>query len=514
MALSLTPEQVNLLKNSSAFKGLHTEIRKNLGGVSLEFLLMKILKLNELGQPNIVNWHHREWIDYMKYPRLCILAPRDHSKTFLFSILQPISVMLNQPREWVYIFSATADQSNKKLDIIKTLIENTPEISWLKPSIPIKWGKSEIETSTGGRIVSRGVGSSVRGQHPALIVLDDILPDRQVFSMEFLESWFKTTVTPMAKLGGKIHVIGTSKRHNDILMKFLRQNPEYHWFMYKAIIDEPSKRVLWPERYSFDELVRRRREMGSLQFAQEYQNEPVDESSSLFPMSLLSKNLDDTLSLEYQREYPDDIYCTGVDLALSATTGADYTVMITARVDGYGNKHIVDIYREKGIGLLPQWDKIREIHKRYRPQLIYIESNQYQRVLHEVVSTFSDINARPFQTTAAKHGLDEGVPGLVIDLENQKWRIPRGPTPPEIGRSPVDYESVILTEPLIAELNAIGMKDGKIISFGEHDDTVMALWFVKKAIESLSPSTGSLLGLLAPSTGLKDWTVDGGGYGT
>jgi hypothetical protein len=67
--------------------------------------------------------------------------------------------------------------------------------------------------------------------------------------------------------------------------------------------------------------------------------------------------------------------------------------------------------------------------------------------------------------TLGKHPMDRGVPALRIMFENRKWRIPRG-----------DAHSIEVTDHWIGEMGAMAIADGKVMSVGSHDDTVMATW--------------------------------------
>ncbi|RLC33675.1 hypothetical protein DRH14_04475 [Candidatus Shapirobacteria bacterium] len=284
------------------------------------------------------------------------------------------------------------------------------------------------------------------------------------------------------------------------------KNPQYHSKHYQAVLDWDTKKVLWPEYYSWDRLMERRAEIGTLAFDQEYQCMPVDESSSLFPFSLVSNCFDPSSRLvpfydptydckicgmsfyseEKVREHierthaltPEGHYrkplkvFIGVDLAISATAEADFTVFLTLGLDEYGNRYILDLFREKGLKYNQQLEKLRELNLRYHPIYIYIESNQFQKVIADMARDLTDMPIREFVTGRKKSHLEEGVPGLRVLFENRKIKIPRG-----------DDNSVEKTQVLVRELQAFGFREGKVQGIGEHDDTVMALYIANEAVK-------------------------------
>jgi hypothetical protein len=166
--------------------------------------------------------------------------------------------------------------------------------------------------------------------------------------------------------------------------------------------------------------------------------------------------------------------------------GSDYTVIFTIAVDDFGNRWIANIRRGQGWSFDRQLAEIREEDALMKPDTIYIESNQAQRVFGDQLTATTALNITLFFTsgsqpkkpwqrgmtsiTMGKHSLDRGVPSLRLLFERGKWRIPRG-----------DPESIELTDIWIGELNCISFQDGKVMSVGEHDDMAMATWIANSA---------------------------------
>ena len=162
----------------------------------------------------------------------------------------------------------------------------------------------------------------------------------------------------------------------------------------------------------------------------------------------------------------------GVDFAMSTTVSADYTVIWTMGTDKLGNRWLMDVQREKGLGFQDQLSLILGTARKYDPGLIFLEANQMQRIFGDELIRTTDLPIKQFVTTAVnKNALDKGVPSLRVLLENKKFRIPRG-----------DARSVEITDEWINEMRSFTWADGKLQSVGTHDDTVMACWICDQAI--------------------------------
>jgi hypothetical protein len=201
---------------------------------------------------------------------------------------------------------------------------------------------------------------------------------------------------------------------------------------------------------------------------------PISDDSTLFPERILQENYRTDLSLvtdmteALRKEYT---LFTGVDLAMSASVGADYTVVTTIGVDRYQNRRIFDIRRMKGRSMSEQLHEIESVYNQFRPERVFIEDNQFQRVFRDELVRNTDIPVQGYTTTAnAKNSLERGVPSLQILFENQKFQIPR-----------MTERDRRVTDELLHELKCFSFVNGKLQGLGAHDDCVMSLWIATEA---------------------------------
>jgi hypothetical protein len=116
---------------------------------------------------------------------------------------------------------------------------------------------------------------------------------------------------------------------------------------------------------------------------------------------------------------------------------------------------------------------INEMGHKYDPALIFLESNQMQRIFGDELIRTTDLPIKQFVTGAQKNTLDKGVPSLRMLLENGKFRIPRG-----------DKRSIEATNLWIDEMRSFTWVEGALRSVGTHDDTVLSVWIADQAIRA------------------------------
>ena len=461
----------------------------------------------------LVAAHHSKWDDLVAdNDRVCVLAPRDHGKTFFFDFAYPIWKAAFLPGGKGYIFSATQDQAVRILEDIKEEIESNPKLAWLNPTTKSRnWSKTQITLANGHKIYARGFGTKIRGAHPDWIVVDDGLNDEDAYS-ELVRrkhiDYFYTAITNMCVPGGQIAVVGTPF-HGADLYADLAQNPRYCFRKYPALT-HPGNEALWPQRYCATErerkqlkdkgiivesLENKKREIGSVRFTREFLVEPISDDMSLFPERLFRGSPVEVMHAKmgqpasYYAEFGIVSYVIGFDFAISSSASADWTVGFVLGLDEQGNRWVVDIQRHQGLPFNAQKSLINALGRKYDPDLIYLEANQMQRIFGDDLIRETDLPIYKFVTsgnkktngkqpggnthTMNKNTLEGGVPQLRVVLENGKVRIPRG-----------DKESCEKSDIWIAEMKCFTWLEGKLQGVGSHDDTVMAFWIACCAVRA------------------------------
>lgn len=452
--------------------------------------------------------HHLEWSEAAALNRrLAIQAPRDHGKSAFWSYAYPLWIAWKTPGALVYLLSAQSTNAEELLDIIKHGHSGNPSeddeeqtgggARGLKglldhPKLghlvdPAHWNKREIKLQNGSTIRARGYGSRMRGGHPHAIVCDDVLDEKSMYSelqREKTKTYFSSAITNMVLKGGQIVVVGTPF-HKEDLYSYLAANKSYKYMMFKALIEDASAplspdgsghrwRALWPGRHSVADLLAKKEEIGSVNFAREIMCEPITDDLTLFPSSLfvgdvMAHYVPCPLKLEQIRELGWAVYI-GVDLALSANVAADFMRIVVLAQDRFMNKFVLDVFGGRGVKYKQQKDMLIDVCTRYDPEAVYVEANAYQAIFGQEMIEETDIPIVKYVTTSKKHTFDQGVPILRRMLENGKLRFARG-----------NAKAIARTDTVIAELQCFGFVGGKLQGVGSHDDCVMALWLAALA---------------------------------
>jgi hypothetical protein len=385
---------------------------------------------------------------------------------------------LNRGRHTIFIFSATAKQAEIILDSIRSELESNPKLQHLVPTHKTRgWSSKDLRCANGYWIRARGYGTKVRGGHPQDILVDDGLNDDTIYSPTVRKKqidYFLSAITNMVHPKGRIVVVGTPFTVDD-LYGVLAENPAYTFRAYPAITADGK--ALFSERYSLADLAAKKVEIGPIRFAREFLCQALHDDMSLFPHRLFVGDPVEQplvklgMPLAFWLEAGIVGVYTGVDFALSASVGADFTVIFTIGLDNVGNRWILDLRKYHGMPYQEQKSKIIEVGRLYQPGLIVCEANQAQRIFGDALITETDLPILPYTTGVEKHALDKGVPGLRILFENRKYRIPRG-----------DAHSVELTNEWAHQLTAFTWHDGKLASLTGHDDLVLGNWLCEVGI--------------------------------
>lgn len=229
----------------------------------------------------------------------------------------------------------------------------------------------------------------------------------------------------------------------------------------------------------------KRKELGPLLYDREILTNPRSSESSLFPRDIWNPMLTaEPLVRSWRPPFSrENEYRVGQawDLAWSEKTGGDYLVCMTAYIHiPTGKKHLLNVERWQRLSFGDQCRLILTKHQQYGSDLVVIESDAAQRIWVQHMAATTPVpvmrhEAGGSDENAGKRSLSEGIPSLLIGIENRKWEIPWKP-------GSYGHEEVAN---MIDEFEAFGWTDGKLEGVGEHDDTVMCFWHLDWGLNRL-----------------------------
>lgn len=454
-----------------------------------------------------LSWHHLEWCDLVhRYNKLCVEAARDHGKSFFYSnayaawqlykYAKPKGTQFsarptksNSNRG--YLFSFSLQQSVDLMEILKNTIEGNDILKErLYPDSKDKsgaWASTNIVCRNGARLTCKGFGSSVRGAHPYWIVVDDGLKDNVIYSQLQRQKsidYFHSVIMNMLVPGGQIIVVGTpfhaSDLYGDLKSKSIHATGNKKgWFVieYPAIF--PDGRILWPQRWSFFDLMDKKATQGNIIFSRENLCRPITNESSIFPLSVLQQSLIGMEKYTVVRNRDDfpmkfNTVVVGCDFAISANVGADYSVFTIWGVDDERGMWLLNMYRERGKTFHEQIQILKNINVRYRPNIMVVEQNTFQSIFVQE----GDKQGLPVMghtTGIDKFDLKSGWPAVAVLFERRKIHIPIG-----------DKQSQDIKDLIFSDLGSVAFTDKGLCSVDEHDDISSSIWLASLGANKLS----------------------------
>ena len=422
--------------------------------------------------------HIGEWVDMYgdnhdnsSVHRVCIIAPRDHSKSTTLRVKLLHMALFEQWRNkpfTCWLFSASKDLAVRRLEEIREDMKRHPQLSrYLDPK---RGNKLEIRFTNGAWIRATSVGAAIRGEHPAAIAFDVVLDDMGDMNWNGIAQWFRKKITPMLSPGTAIFVVGTPMSMNDLYHTEMLENKTWksgtwsaipNWEEHKADPINVKPKELWAEYRPIKFLLEQKEAMGELSFVQEYLCKVVDDEASVFPRMLIRKNMD--MDAILQTDKMDGYrYVIGFDPAHGL--GQDYSVMICLKQDDDGYIHFVDMWRRNDFPPSKQVDMIVEMCKKYGNPVFASEDVGFQRLYESLLqerNAIVDFKPSKVSNRALKQAL---MNRLRVWFEQKRIHFPFG-----------DDATRRTVKILLDELDTHAWKDGDIVDLGKHNDTVMAL---------------------------------------
>ncbi len=330
-----------------------------------------------------------------------VIASRGFGKSTILFILYPIFKTFLFEGTDVLLVSNIPQICKRNMRKLKRFIDDNEVLVAKKGKSSVskfqKWGEKDIEYNK-GLIETISMGSTPRGAHVPIIILDDALRDDNKYSESYVRDFVLGQLYPAAAgVNGRMVVSGTPIKETDILHEIMNSKAELQGKLitdggvselgfcshrFQAIVDYSKKKVLLPERYTWDKLMTIRSTIGELRFAREYQGQVRPDKSSIFPSSLVNRCVDNKLNwLQYGEKNKQ--YVIGVDLASSASKRADFTSAVVIEYDPEKKIKLVrEVVNEK-LTAEDQEERIVDLARKFNNALVYIEKNNMGEFLRQ-----------------------------------------------------------------------------------------------------------------------------------
>ncbi len=299
--------------------------------------------------------------------RKAIVFAREHGKTTIIEFFALWCIAFIK-KAFIIIICDSRDQASLMLQAIVDEIEaNDLFIEDFGDLVgKSKWGKFEILTighpeknqKTGRmkmvgkiRLMARGAKSSIRGlksgkDRPDLILLDDLENDDNVLTVDLrnkLDRWLHRAVLNTIQEMGDVLYVGTIIHFDSLLLRIQKKIKTWTSLSMKAI---ENGKIMWEANWSKERLDKKREEIGSEAFSQEFLNTPIDTKDQAFKSKYLRTYQGHLMEKHLDELGPLNHFITW-DIAWSEKKTAHWTAMIVNAVDTKNNWWIREIVKDK-----------------------------------------------------------------------------------------------------------------------------------------------------------------------
>jgi predicted phage terminase large subunit-like protein len=292
--------------------------------------------------------------------RLIITVPPRSLKSICTSVAFPAFVLGHDPTRRIICVSYAEGLARKHANDCRAIMRSTP-YNRLFPQTRISAAKDtelEFATTRGGNRLSTSVGGTLTGRGGNLIIIDDPLKPQEAYSEAAREStkqWYSNTL--LSRLDDKTNdaiIVVMQRLHLDDLVGHLLEQEGWAHLNLPAIAETEHQipigqgrvhlrrpgDLLHPEREPRAALDEFRRSMGSLDFAAQYQQQPVAEGGNLIKWDWFK------FYQEPPARHSGDRIIVSWDTALSSKELSSYSACVVLHVKGE-TAYVLDVVRER-----------------------------------------------------------------------------------------------------------------------------------------------------------------------
>jgi len=454
--------------------------------------------------------HVRPWIAaFLRERNLLLNVPPRHAKSIFFMVWLPIWLICRDRNVQVLLVSKTHEfAQNWALEIAKQLENNEELFKAFGRFAPEKEGDQKWKPNTGtftvhGRtktaggsqftVESRGMNGQVLGREADFVIVDDPTDQEDAASetarkraLKHLREQVFTRAEPEGDSpGGRIAVVGQRVHLLDLYGALEKQEYEigpligqklFHTEKYPAVLNWDTKRVLWPGRFGWDEIMLLyARSGGHGPFSCLYQQEPLPEGSALVTSAWIEgcKDHDRPARTGMRGDKGEPGFLPIVRVVSVDPSPTKFNGIIVGDLLCHKeNFHfaVTEVVRMKASvrELKAEVDRIVESQK---PDYFIFEESGFLRWFRDdpwFEHIKNRVRLKLHRTGVNKNSMDYGVQSLAGDFEFARISLPYGD---DIGRRMTD---MLANEALV-------------YPDGDTSDLLMALWFIKFNYQKLSP---------------------------
>ena len=343
--------------------------------------------LSRLKWKKTPNFHYEIWNNLWWEENACIICPRWHWKTT--TIIIDVIHSLIYKLYWSQLYIASAWLWSETLWKIKYELETNElikqvywelvpkqdkqekELTWTK-----KWKEKLLELLNGESIETLTKWNPVRWKRPRRIIVDDLDENKDVMNKSMVEktrNWFFSSLYNTLLPWWKIVILWTIVG-NMCMVKYIKENKEWKVIEYQAINDW---KALWPDMWSLEELEKRKREIWTALFNQEFMNIPIQYENTIIKQEHIRYFDYDNQEFDYINIW--------VDPAISEKTNSDsFAIVVTWEIKE--KKYILEAIELRWENKDPfkATRTVKSLYDKYQANKVTIETVAFQQVMSKL----------------------------------------------------------------------------------------------------------------------------------
>ena len=312
--------------------------------------------------------------------RVIINMPPRHTKSEFASYLLPAWLIGKNPKLKIIQTTHTAELAVRFGRKVRNLMDMA-EYKEIFPDVELSSDSKAAgrwETGQGGEYYAAGVGGAITGRGADLLIIDDPHSEQDALSETALEhayEWYTSGPRQRLQPGGSIVIVMTRWSLKDLTGKLIKAQgsdvmaDQWDIVEFPAIL--PSGKVLWPEYWNKDELLRVKASLSLSKWNAQWQQNPTAEEGAIIKKEWWNTWEKDSA--------PDVSYIMqSYDTAFSKKETADYSAITTWGVfqpkEG-GSDHIILMDAQRGRWDFPELKaKALSEYKYWEPDMVLIEA--------------------------------------------------------------------------------------------------------------------------------------------
>lgn len=337
--------------------------------------------------------------------RLIVSMPPRHGKSFLCSHMFPAWYIGRNPDK--YIITSTYNQ--EFANDFGRKVRDCMASDYYKLVFPKIKLRTDSQAANrlmlkghDGQYFAVGVGGPTTGRGAHLFLIDDPIKDRLEADSDIyrqrIKDWFSSVAYTRLMPGGAVVAIMTRWHENDLVGQLLSQtHEEWEYIKFPAL---EGTEALWPEAYSYQDMMRIKATMSEYDWNALYMQNPTPREGILFKQDMMLKGLDNDYAS----------YIISIDPAISTKQDSDETAICVLGVRWEKPLAVDEIETVSGHWTFPEQIKMLEaIHDNYnkpednkRVSAIVVEDVAYQKALIQVLTEY-EYPVIPMKVTKEKY---------------------------------------------------------------------------------------------------------------